>query len=163
VVGPVAHPVHELDERLGEHRRSQHRVGGDVERAAHVLADRSAVRVGEVVRVETLHSQAVAVRHEGDAVRPNELLRDERPAEEPANPGGRLALEDEPRAQPHDPDLGVLALDAVEDLLDGRLVPAVEARAHSLRLPALAHARTVAGGAAATRARTSTRRCGTAA
>src|SRR4051812_15449118 len=87
-----------------------------------------------------LEAQTGDVGNEWDPVRPYQWAREERAREQPANPGGGFALEDQSRPHSHDPPVGQFALESIEATLELGLMARVEARLHSIRRPALVDA-----------------------
>jgi hypothetical protein len=111
----------------GERRRIEHRLGGDVVRAAGVRGrGREAVRLGDVVAVHALQHEAVGQRQHGQPTGLEQRGGHERPREQAADLGSSLALEDQPGPQPHDAQVRVGRLDGVQHAFGGRLVARVE-------------------------------------
>ena len=124
-------------EDLREPLPVEHRLGGQIERAADLAREGRAVGLGDVVGVHRLEAQAGNLGDQGNEARPEQRGRQQRAREEPPDPGRRRSLEDQPRAHAHDPDRRVLALEDVEPTLDLGLVTRVEARRHPADRPAL--------------------------
>ena len=61
----------------------EHRLGGDVERPAHVGDEGAPVRVPGVERMHRLHPQAGDVGHDPQDARPQQGARQQRACEEP--------------------------------------------------------------------------------
>jgi hypothetical protein len=119
--------------------RVENRLGRDVEGAADVGVKRQAIRLGDIGRVHGLDAEARNVRHEAQQAAAQERRGKERAGEQPPDAGGGLALEDQPRPQPHDAHLGMPALESIQKPFHLGLVAGVEARADSGRGPALVH------------------------
>ena len=83
--GPAARSPAPAAPRAPRPCRVEHRLGGDVERAAHVARHRQAVGLGDVVRVDGLEAQAGDVWDDPDAPGPEERGRHERAHEEGAD------------------------------------------------------------------------------
>jgi hypothetical protein len=64
-------------------------------------------------------------RHERRQPAGHEPVREERPEEQPPDLARRLLLEDQPGTETHDPQVGVVPLEHVQDPLDVRLLPRV--------------------------------------
>ena len=81
-------------------RRAEHRLGGDVEGAVRVADDRPPVGLADVVGVDGLEAQAAAASGTtpGSGRGRSSELGQQRPDEEAADLGRRLALEDQRRA-----------------------------------------------------------------
>ena len=73
--------------------------------------------------MHSLEAETRGVGHERDQPGSQQRPRQEWTGEQPADLGGRLSLEDQPRSHPDNAQLGVLALEAVEVTLDRDLVP----------------------------------------
>ena len=126
-------------EHPAQHLGIEHGLGRDVERPTHVAHDRHPVRLADVQGVHSLEHELGVRRHQWDELTAHQTPRHQRPEEQPGDPRPCFALEDQRLAQAHDPHIGVLGLEAVEQALHRRLVPRVVARRDPLRRPAFRH------------------------
>ena len=134
----------------------EHRVGRQVERAAHGRVDGEPERLADVERVHRLEAQALGLRHDGDQRAAHQRARQERTREQAPDLRRRLALEHQRRPHAHDAHLVVLDLEAVEDALDLGLVARVEGGLDAVRRPALVDRAVLRARASRRRPRTST-------
>jgi hypothetical protein len=140
-------------EHLGELLGSERRVGGEVELTPQRAVERRPrIRVAHVARMHRLEPQCAKVGDNPDEAATQDGVRQERAREQPPDLGRRLRLEDQPGPHANNAQLRLLALETVEQPLDGCLVPRVERALDPVGRPRLVDEPTLrAGGIGADR------------
>ena len=119
--------------------RRDHGLRCQVEGARGISGQGQPVGARHIPGVERLELEAVHPRHDRDEARAHQRTRQERPGEKAPDLRGSVAREDQPRPQTHDAHGRLLALEAIEQRFDRRLVPGVEGRLDAGDRPGLVY------------------------